>query len=77
MICFFYFISIRIHSLLFTFRLMLYTINLEVFQGPFDLLLFLIQKDEIDIYNIPIIEITEQFVTFVERGDQINLRACR
>ena len=52
---------------------MLYTINLEVFQGPFDLLLFLIHKNEIDIYNIPIIEITEQFVEYVDRGDQINL----
>ena len=52
---------------------MLYRIQLEVFEGPFDLLLFLIHKDEIDIYDIPIVEITEQFLKYVESGDRINL----
>jgi segregation and condensation protein A len=52
---------------------MFYRIRLEVFEGPFDLLLFLINKDEIDIYDIPIVEITEQFLVYVESGDRINL----
>lgn len=53
---------------------MFYNIKLEdVFEGPFDLLLFLIHKHEVDIYDIPIIKITQQFIEYVEKGDQINL----
>lgn len=50
-----------------------YQLRLDKFEGPFDLLLFLIQKDEIDIYDIPIASITQQFIEYVDAADQINL----
>jgi len=43
-----------------------YRLKLDVFEGPFDLLLYLIKKDEIDIYDIPIARITEQYLNFLE-----------
>lgn len=43
-----------------------YDIELPSFQGPLDLLLFLIQKDEIDIYDIPVAKITEQYLAYIE-----------
>ena len=45
---------------------MSYKIKLEIFEGPFDLLLFLIKKNEVDIYDIPIHEITDQFLEYLE-----------
>jgi len=45
---------------------MAYKIKLEIFEGPFYLLLFLIKKNEVDIYDIPIHEITEQFLEYIE-----------
>ena len=45
---------------------MTYRIKLDIFEGPFDLLLFLIKKNEVDIYDIPIHEITQQFLEYVE-----------
>ena len=36
-------------------------VKLEVFEGPLDLLLHLIEKNKVDIYDIPIVEITEQY----------------
>ena len=50
-----------------------YNVKLDIFEGPFDLLLFLIQKNELDLFNIPISDITTQFVEYVESGKQINL----
>lgn len=47
--------------------------KLERFEGPLDLLLTLIRNNDINIYDIPIAEITEQFISYIERGDQINL----
>lgn len=41
-------------------------IKLEVFEGPLDLLLYLIRKEEIDIYDIPIAKITEQYLEYIE-----------
>ena len=41
-------------------------IKLEVFEGPLDLLLYLIKKEEIDIYDIPIAKITEQYLEYLE-----------
>ncbi|MDD5449567.1 MAG: segregation/condensation protein A [Candidatus Omnitrophica bacterium] len=41
-------------------------IKLEVFEGPLDLLLYLIRKEEIDIYDIPISKITEQYLEYLE-----------
>lgn len=41
-------------------------VKLEVFEGPLDLLLYLIKKEEIDIYDIPIAKITEQYLEYLE-----------
>ncbi len=43
-----------------------YQVELSGFQGPMDLLLYLIQKDELDIHDIPISHITEQFIRHIE-----------
>jgi segregation and condensation protein A len=43
-----------------------YKVQLEVFEGPLDLLLYLIQKDEIDIYRIPISRITTQYMQYLD-----------
>lgn len=43
-----------------------YRVNLEIFAGPMDLLLYLVRKDEVDIYDIPIARITEQYCTYIE-----------
>lgn len=43
-----------------------YKVALEVYSGPLDLLLYLIRRDEVDIYDIPIARITEQYVKYVE-----------
>lgn len=41
-------------------------VKLEVFEGPLDLLLYLIEKDKIDIYDIPIVEITQQYLDYIQ-----------
>ncbi len=43
-----------------------YKVKLEVFEGPLDLLLYLIKRDEIDIYDIPIEHITKQYLAYLE-----------
>ena len=43
-----------------------YRVDLEVFAGPLDLLLYLVRKDEVEIYDIPIAHITEQYVKYIE-----------
>ncbi len=45
---------------------MAYRVKLENFEGPLDLLLFLIRKNEVDIYDIPIADITRQFLEYLE-----------
>jgi len=50
-----------------------YEIKLEKFEGPLDLLLYLIKKDEIEIYDIPIARITRQYLEYVELMQQLNL----
>nr|MBN2276839.1 segregation/condensation protein A [candidate division Zixibacteria bacterium] len=50
-----------------------YAVNLEVFHGPLDLLLYLIKKDEIDIYDIPIARVTEQYMQYLELMKTLNL----
>ena len=47
--------------------------KLEIFEGPLDLLLHLIEKAEIDIYNIPIREITDQFIEYLETMRTLDL----
>ena len=51
-------------------------IKLEQFEGPLDLLLYLIQKNELDILNIPIVPITEQYLSYLELMDQMNLEVA-
>ena len=43
-----------------------YKVQLEVFEGPLDLLLYLIKKEEVDIYNIPIARITSQYMEYLD-----------
>lgn len=52
---------------------MSYEIKLDVFEGPLDLLLYLIRKNEIDIYNIPIATITEEYLQHLEAMKGLNL----
>ena len=52
---------------------MTYEIKLDVFEGPLDLLLYLIKKNEIDIYNIPIAAITEEYLKHLEVMKSLNL----
>jgi segregation and condensation protein A len=52
---------------------MSYEIKLDIFEGPLDLLLYLIRKNEIDIYNIPIALITEQYLAYLEMMRSFNL----
>lgn len=48
-------------------------IHLHDFEGPLDLLLYLIQRDELDIYNIPIAQITRQYLEYIELLDVFDL----
>lgn len=50
-----------------------YTVKLELFEGPLDLLLHLIKKNEVDIYDIPIAKITDQYLAYLEFLDVVNL----
>ena len=43
-----------------------YRVNLDIFAGPLDLLLYLVRKEELDIYDIPIARITEQYLKYIE-----------
>ena len=49
------------------------SVRLEVFEGPLDLLLYLIEKNKIDIYDIPIVLITEQYLEYVSRMETEDL----
>lgn len=50
-----------------------YKVNLEVFEGPLDLLLFLIRREELDIYDIPIAHIAAEYMKYLEIMRQLNL----
>jgi segregation and condensation protein A len=52
---------------------MSYEIKLDIFEGPLDLLLYLIRKNEIDIYDIPIALITRQYLEYIEMLRSFNL----
>lgn len=52
---------------------MTYKVKLEVFEGPLDLLLYLIKKEELDIYDIPIAKITEQYLEYLEFMKMLDL----
>jgi segregation and condensation protein A len=50
-----------------------FEIRLPQFEGPFDLLLFFIERDELDIYDIPIATITKDFLTYIEQMTALNI----
>jgi segregation and condensation protein A len=50
-----------------------YQIKLAQFEGPFDLLLFFIERDELDIYNIPITKIINDFLDFIHSQEALNI----
>jgi segregation and condensation protein A len=50
-----------------------YQIKLPQFEGPFDLLLFFIERDELDIYNIPIKKIIDDFLHFIRQSENDNI----
>src|SRR5262249_29674698 len=50
-----------------------YRVKLEIFEGPLDLLLYLIKKDEIDIYDIPIGRITEQYLAYLDLMQELDI----
>jgi segregation and condensation protein A len=50
-----------------------YQIKLSQFEGPFDLLLFFIERDELDIYNIPITQITNDFLNYIHNQETLNI----
>jgi len=52
---------------------MTYKVKLPVFEGPFDLLLFLIKKNEVDVYDIPVSEITHQYLEYLELMKMLDL----
>src|SRR4030066_2573303 len=50
-----------------------YTIKLPAFEGPLDLLLHLIKEDKVDIYDIPIAQITKQYIDYLDLMKELNL----
>ena len=52
---------------------MQYNFKVEAFEGPLDLLLHLIHRYEIDIYNIPVADITEQYLSYVHTMKELQL----
>jgi segregation and condensation protein A len=55
---------------------MSFEIHLPLFEGPFDLLLFFIERDEINIYDIPIAQITEDFLNYLHQLEQMNIEVA-
>lgn len=52
---------------------MTFTIKLTQFEGPFDLLLYFIERDELDINNIPISKITHDFLDYIHQLESLNI----
>jgi segregation and condensation protein A len=50
-----------------------YQVDLDIFEGPLDLLLYLIKKDEIDVYDISIERITEQYMAYLDTFKMLNI----
>ena len=50
-----------------------YRVNLDIFAGPLDLLLYLVRKDEVDIYDIPITKITDQYIRYIEMLKSLDI----
>ncbi len=50
-----------------------YQVKVDIFEGPFDLLLYLIRKNELDIYNVSLSEITSQYLSYIRNMQQMDL----
>lgn len=50
-----------------------FEVHLPIFEGPFDLLLFFIERDELDIYDIPISKITDEFLSYIRHLETLNV----
>lgn len=50
-----------------------YRVNLDVFEGPLELLLYLIRRDDLDIYDIPIAFILQEYMTYVDSLKELNI----
>jgi segregation and condensation protein A len=55
---------------------MSFSIKLPLFEGPFDLLLFFIERDELDIYDIPISRITNDFLDYLHQLESLNIEVA-
>ena len=55
---------------------MSFEIKLPLFEGPFDLLLFFIERDELDIHDIPIAKITDDFLDYLHRLEEMNIEVA-
>ncbi|WP_370583241.1 ScpA family protein [Pontibacter sp. FD36] len=55
---------------------MSFEIKLPLFEGPFDLLLFFIERDELDIHDIPIFQITNEFMGYLRQLEQLNIEVA-
>ncbi len=53
-----------------------YEIKLPQFEGPFDLLLFFIERDELDIYDIPIFKLTTDFLDYIHKMETLNIEVA-
>jgi len=53
-----------------------YEIKLPLFEGPFDLLLFFIERDELDIYDIPIFKVTTDFLEYIHQMEVLNMEVA-
>ncbi len=55
---------------------MSFEVKLPLFEGPFDLLLFFIERDELDIYDIPISKITNDFLDYLHQLEKMNIEVA-
>jgi segregation and condensation protein A len=55
---------------------MSFEVKLPLFEGPFDLLLFFIERDELDIYDIPISKITAEFLDYLKHLEKMNMEVA-
>ncbi len=53
-----------------------FEVKLPLFEGPFDLLLFFIERDELDIYDIPISKITDDFLSYLHQLEELNIEVA-
>jgi segregation and condensation protein A len=53
-----------------------FEVKIPLFEGPFDLLLFFIERDELDIYDIPISQITENFLDYLKHLEKLNIEVA-